>query len=73
MKLGPDDKFWIVSDAGQHDTLGDMCFEASLRDLELQFRGGFTCERNPVLFTGREEAEAEARDRLGARNSAEGV
>ena len=70
MRFGTDKKFWIVADPGPSDEMGDMCFAVSLRELELQFRGGFTCERDPALFTDQEEAEAEARARLLARNAA---
>ena len=37
MRYGPDDKFWVVVDPKPRSTLEDLVFEASLRDLELQF------------------------------------
>ena len=40
MRYGPDDKFWVVVDPKPDSTLDDLVFKASLRDLELQFRGG---------------------------------
>ena len=64
MRYGPDDKFWVVVDPRQESTLDDIVFEASLRDLELQFKGGLTSDENPTLFTDRREARIEAFARL---------
>jgi hypothetical protein len=64
MRYGADDKFWVVVDATPESTLGDVLFQASLRDLELQFKGGLTMEEHPTLFTDHDEAETEARARL---------
>ena len=66
VKLGTDTKVWVVVDPTERSEMADICFEASLRKLELQFRGGLTCEQNPALFTDREEAETEAYGRLVA-------
>ncbi len=60
MRCGPDDKFWVVVDPKPYSTLDDLVFEASLRDLELQFRGGLQIDENPTLFTDRQEARHEA-------------
>ncbi|MBI2932400.1 MAG: hypothetical protein HYY16_12180 [Planctomycetes bacterium] len=68
MRYGPDDKFWVVTDPAPESELGDVLFEASLRDLDLQFKGGLKMESNPTLFTEKGEAETEARARLIARN-----
>jgi hypothetical protein len=68
MRYGPDDKFWVVTDPTPESELGDVLFEASLTDLELQFKGGLKMESNPTLFTEKGEAENEARARLVARN-----
>jgi glycogen synthase len=64
MKFEPDDKFWIVLDPTPYSEIGDILFEASLRDLELQFKGGLQMDRNPTLFTERKEAKDEAFGRL---------
>ncbi len=73
MRFGPDDTFWVVTDATPDSTLGDVCFETSLRGLELQFRGGLSIDRHPTIFTDRAEAEAEARVRLAALHTAQAV
>ena len=42
MRFGPNDKFWVVVDATPDAVDGENVFQASLRDLELQFKGGLT-------------------------------
>ncbi len=69
MRLGPDDKFWLVVDPTKISTLADILFETTLRGLELQFKGGLTAAENPTIFT--EKAEAEARIRLDLRRRAD--
>ena len=64
MRYGPDDRFWVVTDATPESELGDVLFESTLRGLELQFKGGLSMDRNPTIFGRREEAKAEARNRL---------
>ena len=64
MKLGPDDKFWVVCDANSESVIEDICFETSLRGLELQFRGGLSIDSNPTIFTSKEEADKAAKKRL---------
>ncbi len=64
MRLGPSDRIWAVVDPTHHSELIDILFETSLRDLELQFRGGLSCGRNLTLFADRGDAEAEARARM---------
>lgn len=66
MRIGQDDKFWVVTDPTPESEQADICFEASLRDLERQFKGGLTAGHNPTLFTDRREAEVEAVGRLVA-------
>jgi len=67
MQLSPSDKFWIVTDPELSSPSGDILFETTLLDLELQFRGGLSwAEDQPMLFTDRGEAEAEAKRRLTA-------
>jgi hypothetical protein len=66
MRIGPGDKFWLVTDATPTSELADICFETSIRGLELQFRGGLTMDMNPTIYTSRDEAEKAARKRLKA-------
>jgi hypothetical protein len=73
MRLEADTKVWVVVDPSPRSELADVCFECSLRKLELQFRGGLTCEQNPTVFTDREEAETEAFGRLTAMRAAEAI
>lgn len=70
MRYGPEDRFWVVTDPGPRSELADCCFETSLADLHLQFKGGLTMASNPTLFTDRAEATAEAHGRLVARDTA---
>jgi hypothetical protein len=64
MRYGPDDKLWVVVDPTPQSTLGDILFQASLRDLSLQFKGGLTVDENPALFTDKQAAIAEVHCRL---------
>ena len=73
MRYGPDDKFWVVVDPKPNSTLDDLAFEASLRDLELQFRGGMQIDENPTLFTDRQEARLEAYGRLTAMRASQAI
>jgi hypothetical protein len=73
MRYGPDDKFWVVVDPKPYSTLDDLAFEASLRDLELQFKGGLQIEENPTLFTDRQEARIEAYGRLTAMRASQAI
>ena len=66
MRYGPDDKFWVVIDPNKDSELDDIVFQASLRDLDLQFKGGLKIEENPTLFTDEQEAMHEAYGRLTA-------
>lgn len=63
---GHDFKFWVVTNPRPCSTIADICFEASLRDLELQFRGGLQIDENPTLFTDQRDALVEAQGRLAA-------
>ena len=67
MRYGPEDKFWVVIDPTPESEMGDILFEASIRDLDLQFKGGLTMDRNPAIITQRKEAEVEAFNRLLAK------
>lgn len=73
MRYGPDDRFWVVTDPTPASEMVDICFGASLRDLERQFRGGLTCEQNPTLFSDHREAEIEAYGRLVAMRAARAI
>jgi hypothetical protein len=73
MRFGRDDKFWVVTDPTPESEMGDICFEASLCDLERQFKGGLTADHNPTLFTDRREAEIEAFGRLVAMRAARAI
>ena len=73
MRYGPHEKWWVVVDPKTHSTLGDICFQASLKDLELQFKGGLTIDENPTLFTEQKEAEVEAYGRLVAMKAAQAI
>lgn len=64
MRIGPDDKFWVVTDAGPESVIEDICFETSIRGLELQFRGGLSMGSNPTIYTSKWDAEKAARKRL---------
>lgn len=70
MRYGLDDRLWVVVDPNPQSTLGDILFQASLRELSLQFMGGLTAEENPTLFSDQKEAEAEAYGRLVAMRAA---
>ncbi len=70
MRIETDQKVWVVVDPQPKSELGDVCFEASLRELERMFRGGLTCDENPTIFTDGEEAKGEAQKRLVARDAA---
>lgn len=73
MRYGPQEKFWVVVDPTEHSTLEDIVFQASLKDLELQFKGGLTIEQNPTLFTEHREAEIEAYGRLTALRATKAI
>ena len=73
MRYGPDDEFWVVVDPKAHSTQEDILFQASLRDLDLQFKGGLTIEENPTLFTDQREAEIEAYGRFIAMRAAQAI
>ncbi len=73
MRYGPNEKWWIVVDAQSDGTLEDIVFQASLKDLELQFKGGLKIEENPTLFTDQKEAEVEAYGRLVAMKAAQAI
>jgi hypothetical protein len=73
MRFDCNHKFWVTVDPRPHSTLEDIVFEASLKDLELQFKGGLTIDENPTLFTDRKEAEVEGYGRLVALKAAQAI
>lgn len=65
---------WVVTDPEKDSTLADICFEVTLPEgLHRQFLGGLSMRQNPVLFTERAEAEADARVRLVAMQAARAI
>ncbi len=73
MRFGPDDNFWVVVDPTPESQLEDVAFQASLRRLELQFKGGLTMDRNPTLFTDEKEAKVEGYGRLVAMRASHAI
>jgi hypothetical protein len=73
MRFGPDDALWIVVDAKAESQIEDVLFEASLRSLELQFKGGLRMDDNPTIFTDHREALIEAHGRLMAMRAAQAI
>jgi len=73
MRFGPDDALWVVTDPTCESEVGDILFEASLRKLDLQFKGGLDIERNVTLFTERSEAEVEAFCRMTATRASTAI
>lgn len=71
MRFGPDDTFWVVTDASPESELDDLIFQTSLRGLELQFKGGLTMAIKPTLFTEGTEARIEAYGRLVAMRASQ--
>ena len=70
MRFAPDFKFWVVIDPTADSTMEDIVLQASLKDLDLQFKGGLKIEENPTLFTEKREAELEAHGRFLAMRAA---
>lgn len=73
MRFGPDDDFWVVVDPTPESQLEDVVFRATLRRLELQFKGGLTMDRNPTLFTDEKEAKVEGYGRLVAMRASQAI
>ena len=73
MRFGSDFKFWVVVDPTSDSTTEDIIFQASLKDLDLQFKGGLKIEENPTLFTEQCDAELEAHGRLLAMRAAQAM
>ena len=73
MRYGPNDKFWVVVDPTPDSTMEDILFQASLKDLDLQFKGGLKIEENPTLFTDEQEAKYEAFGRITAMRAGQAI
>ena len=73
MRYGLDDLAWVVIDPTAKSEPLDILFKVSLKSFILMCRGGLEIERNPVLFTEREEAEAEARRRFLALRASQAI
>lgn len=65
-RLGPQDRFWLVTDATPLSVLADVLCETTLAGLHRQFLGGLSMDDEPTLFLDYEDAVAEARRRLVA-------
>ncbi len=66
MRIGPNDKFWLVTDPTPTSQPNDHVTQASLKNLDLMFNGGLSMTENPTLFTDKQEAEIEAYGRYVA-------
>jgi hypothetical protein len=73
MRFGPDDKLWVVTDPTPESRMEDIVFQASLRQIDLQFKGGLTMDRNPTLFTDEKEAKVEGYGRLVAMRASRAI
>jgi len=73
MRLGPDDKFWLVTDPSTASEMADVLTETTLTHLVLMFKGGLTMEEHPTLFTDKAEAKIEAFGRLTAVRAARAI
>ena len=63
MRIDSTTRLWVVTDPGPDSTIADVCAESTLRGLALQVAGGLALD-TATLYTEREEAEADARNRL---------
>ncbi len=52
MRYTADYAFWVVLDPTPTSEMADICFAATLRDVEQQFRGGLSCDRNSGAVYG---------------------
>jgi hypothetical protein len=73
MRFGPDDRLWVVVDPTPESQMEDVVFQASLRQIDLQFKGGLTMDRNPTLFTDEKEAKVEGYGRLVAMRASQAI
>lgn len=73
MRYDTDYGFWVVVDPRPESVMGDILYQASLRDLENQFRGGLAADMNPTLFTDKQEAEIEAFGRMTVLRASQAI
>ncbi len=66
MRIGHQDRFYVVVDPTPECELADIFFACDFHDLELQIKGGLSHERRPAIFTERADGEREAERRLAA-------
>ena len=72
MKITRDTKLWIVTDPTPVSILPDICWPATLVELELQILGAAVVgdrmtDKNMTIYADRGDAEADAESRLTAR------
>ena len=73
MKITTETKLWIVTDPTPVSVLADICFPATLAELELQILGAAVVgykmtDKNMTIYTDPGEAEANAQARLKYRD-----
>jgi len=73
MKITTQTKLWIVTDPSPVSILADICFPATLAELELQILGASVVgykltDKNMTIYTDIGDAEADAESRLCARD-----
>lgn len=73
MRYDTDYMFWIVVDPQAESVMGDILYQASLRDIGHQFKGGLTADDNPTLFTEKKEAEIEAYGRMTVLRASQAI
>ena len=77
MKITTETKLWIVTDPTPVSVLVDICFPATLTELELQILGAAMVgdkmtDQNMTIYTNCTEAITDAKSRLAARDNAKG-
>lgn len=70
MRIGFDDRIWVVTDPNQHSVFIDIFQETTLRSLALQFKGGLSMDSNPTIYTKPCEAKADAKNRMSIMRGA---
>ena len=73
MKIGPRDRFWVVTRPSAVSDVNDICFESDLRGLTLQVRGGLDLGENVAIYDDHDEAVEDAKNRLLVRRVAERI
>lgn len=58
------DKFWVVTQPRELSELADICFEADVQTLALQFKGGLLPDEIIGLYTESHEAKNTAQKAL---------